>query len=150
MGCACSGTMYTPKHFRIQELVPPAVYKDRGELAITLIDERLLMTLDALRNAFGVCTVNNWLWDGPFTERCFRTPDCKTYRPYSQHTFGRACDCSFRDVDAQSVRDSVIKSKALFPHISFIEDAVSWFHFDVRNCQRIQLWNPDTDVSSFV
>lgn len=142
--------MYLPKNFQIQELVPSAVYDERGELAITLLDDRLLNTLDQLRKAFGVCTVNNWMWDGPFQERCFRTPDCKVYSPYSQHTFGRACDCSFRDYPSEEVRKSVIKSKNQFPYISFIEDAVSWFHFDVRNCQRIQLWNPDTNESLFV
>lgn len=142
--------MYSPKHFSIQELVPSDVYKARGESAITLIDERLLRSLDQLREAFGICIVNNWPWGGPFEERGLRNPDCKTYRPWSQHTFGRAADCSFKTVDAQTVRDSVIKSKACFPYISFIEDSVSWFHFDVRNCQRIQLWNPDTDESLFV
>ena len=142
--------MYSPKHFQIQELVPPAVYNARGDLSVTALDERLLRSLDQLREAFGVCTVNNWIYGGGLTERCLRTPDCKHYKPYSQHSFGRAADCTFRGVDARTVRQSVIASKACFPYISFIEDGVDWFHFDVRNCQRIQLWNPENNEISFV
>lgn len=142
--------MYIPAHFQIQELVPPDVFAERGELAITALDERLVRTLDQLRKAFGPCTVNDWVFGGQLTERCFRTPDCHHYKPYSQHSFGRAADCTFKNHTAEAVRKSVIASRSLFPYITFIEDTVSWFHFDVRNCERIQLWNPDTNESLFV
>lgn len=52
--------MYKCSHFKIQELVPPAIFEARGEKAWELLDERLLITLDRLRDRFGPITVNNW------------------------------------------------------------------------------------------
>ncbi|MCG7915920.1 MAG: hypothetical protein JAY71_18800 [Candidatus Thiodiazotropha weberae] len=142
--------MYIPKHFRPEELVPPAVFSERGDLCLTLIDERVLRTLDRLRDSFGIITINDWLWGGNFTESGLRVPDSDCYSCYSQHTFGRAMDCKMKYIDAESARQSIIKSKALFPFISFLETDIDWLHFDVRNCQRIQLWSPKTKQSTFV
>jgi len=51
--------MYKCDHFKIQELVSPGVYKDRGDKAWELLDDRLLMTLDKLRERYGPIIVNN-------------------------------------------------------------------------------------------
>jgi len=50
--------MHICKHFKIQELVPPAVFDARGERAWELLDERMLITLDKLRERYGPVTVN--------------------------------------------------------------------------------------------
>lgn len=142
--------MYIPRFFKPQELVPPDVYKQRGDRSFELIDERALVTLDNLRLIFGVCTVNNWSWGGEYTQRGLRTPDSEHYSPTSQHTFGRAIDCHFKNHEAQQVREFIIKNREKFPHISFIEDNVTWLHFDVRNCPQITLWSPNTGQSTIV
>ncbi len=142
--------MYKPRFFKTQELVPPSIYKQRGERSLSLIDDRVLITLDQLRRVLGPCTVNDWCFGGRFEQSGLRTDECKAYSPTSQHTFGRAMDCKFRDHTAEEVRQFVINSKETFPFITFIETDVSWFHFDVRNCKRIQLWHPDTNKSLFV
>lgn len=142
--------MYTPKHFDVQELVPQSIYDLRGPQAIELIDERVLITLDKLREVFGVCTVNNWVFLGDFSQSGLRTSEAPEYSPTSQHTFGRAMDCKFRDNSAQEVRLRVTENKPMFPYITFIEDDVSWFHFDVRNCERITLWSPTTGLAKVV
>ena len=141
--------MYIPKHFKPEELVPEAVFRDRGDLSLELIDERVLLTLDQLRDAFGTCTINDWCWGGGYSESGLRTPECEVYSPTSQHTFGRAMDCKFNK-EAEEVRKRVIAHKEIFPYISFIEDEVTWFHFDVRNCERIQLWSPSNNTVRLV
>lgn len=144
--------MYTPRFFDVQELVPPSIYEDRGPKAIELIDERVLITLDKLRETFGTCTVNDWSFtsDGLYTQSGLRTVESEEYSPTSQHTFGRAMDCKFKEVSAEEVRQRVIENQPLFPYITFIEDDVSWFHFDVRNCERITLWSPNTGQALIV
>ncbi len=59
-------------------------------------------------------------------------------------------DCKFSQVAADEVRKYVIEKKTLFRFITFIEDDVNWFHFDVRNAQRITLWSPVTGKSKVV
>jgi hypothetical protein len=133
--------MYIPEHFIIQELVPREVFKDRGTKAWELLDDRLLITLDQLREEYGSITINNWKWDGPREWSGLRTPESSWYRPYSQHTFGRAADCLFNDVDVEKVRKDILKSPDKFPCINSIELNTSWLHFDVRNCNRIKTYN---------
>ncbi len=142
--------MYKPRFFKAQELVPPSIYKQRGERSLSLIDDRVLITLDQLRRVLGPCTVNDWCFGGRFEQSGLRTDECKAYSPTSQHTFGRAMDCKFRDHTAEEVRQFVINSKETFPFITFIEADVSWFHFDVRNGERLTLWSPDTGQSQIV
>lgn len=136
--------MYVPRFFKPHELVPPDVYKSRGRRSLELVDERVLVTLDNLRARFGPIVINDWYWKGKFRESGLRTPGCSYYSPTSQHTFGRAMDCHFHKVTSEAVRQYVLAHRNAFPHISFMETDISWFHFDVRNCRRIMLWSPET------
>jgi len=130
--------MYTCKHFAISELVPSQVYKERGDKAWELLDERLLITLDQLRDKYGPITVNNYgsgrEWSG------LRTKDSPYYSPYSQHTFGRAADCLFSHAAVDEVRLDIQRYPQEFPFINSLELNVSWLHFDVRNCSRIKTY----------
>ncbi|WP_257294479.1 hypothetical protein [Endozoicomonas sp. YOMI1] len=142
--------MYLPRHFQAYELVPPAIFANRKDKSFELIDERVLITLDTLRDTFGPCTINDWYWKGHFEQSGLRTSDVPKYSPTSQHTFGRAMDCKFKEQSAADVRHQVIQNRLLFPYITFMEDDVDWFHFDVRNGERIVLWSPVTDQSRLV
>lgn len=136
--------MYQCEHFKIQELVPPAIFEACGEGAWELLDERLLITLDRLRKLYGPITVNNWHvgqereWSG------LRTPESPFYSPTSQHTFGRAADCIFHRTDAESVRKHILADHddPNFDLIGGIELGTSRLHFDVRNCERIKAFHP--------
>ncbi|OIO70695.1 MAG: hypothetical protein COW19_10975 [Zetaproteobacteria bacterium CG12_big_fil_rev_8_21_14_0_65_55_1124] len=136
--------MYKCSHFKIQELVPPAIFEARGEKAWELLDERLLITLDRLRDRFGPITVNNWHsgkdreWSG------LRTKESPYYSATSQHSFGRAADCLFSHTDAESVRQEILAAPddKTFELIGSVELGTSWLHFDVRNCKRIKTYYP--------
>ena len=119
--------------FGIEELVSREVFSDRGEKAWALLDERALETLDALRKEFGPITVNDWKWGGSYEYSGFREPDCGIGAAYSQHRFGRAFDCKFKNVSVDRVRARILSTPEKFPHISALEMNVSWLHFDVRN-----------------
>jgi hypothetical protein len=136
--------LYKFNHFKIQELVPPAIFEARGEKAWELLDERLLITLDRLRDRFGPITVNNWHsgkdreWSG------LRTKESPYYSATSQQSFGRAADCLFSHNDAESVRQEIFASPddKTFELIGSVEMGTSWLHFDVRNCDRIMTYTP--------
>ncbi|SEA21673.1 hypothetical protein SAMN05660964_01139 [Thiothrix caldifontis] len=132
--------MYKCKYFKIHELVPPAVLKEKGEAAWELLDERLLETLDQLREHYGPITVNNYHWGGQRKWSGLRTKESPDYKLYSQHTFGRAADCLFKHTTAEEVRKDILAkcSDSDFKWINAIEMEVSWLHVDVRNCERIK------------
>ena len=136
-------------HFTIQELVPRHVYEDRGDKAWELLDDRAIITLDALRERYGPMIVNNWhMVNKPswaLKERQWaglRTPQSPWGTQYSQHQHGRAFDVLFRDYLSKDVRGEILANPSIFPYIGSLELGVSWFHFDVRNCDRIKTYTP--------
>ena len=130
--------MYKCKHFAIHELVPKKVYQYRGEKAWELMDDRLLITLDNLREKFGYMTINNYQWSG------LRTSDSPYYSPYSQHSFGRAADCLFKKVSIDEVRSDILNNpdNEEYKFINAVELKVNWLHIDIRNTGRIKAFNP--------
>jgi len=141
--------MYVPKHFDPREFVDPVTWEKFGKRALRLfVDERVLITADQLREAFGPMAINNWHywkpghWSGNIRRWSgLRTEDCGIGSAYSQHRFGRACDAVFRDVAAEHVREVILDHPEYFPYINAIEENVSWLHYDVRNCARIFTFN---------
>ncbi len=136
--------MYTCRYFAIHELVPKSVFEQRGESAWELLDDRLLITLDALRDRFGRMTVNNYFWGETREWSGLRTPESPFFSPYSQHTFGRAADCLFADIPAARVRQYILArpSDSTYQYINGIETDIDWLHFDVRNTERIKTFKP--------
>lgn len=134
--------MYKCKHFIIQELVDEETYNKRGEKAWELLDDRLLMTLDMLRDRYGKMTINNWRWTArtPRMWSGLRTPDSPWYSTYSQHTYGRAADIIFDSITAEEVRQDILREPddIDFQYINSFEEGTSWLHIDVRNTDRIK------------
>lgn len=141
-------TQYTCEHFIIQELVPPSIYKKRGEAAWELLDDRALMMLDKLRKKFGPAVVNTWHSKtltaayGKRTESGLRVPGMKHYSNTSQHSYGRAFDVLFKNYTAEQVREYIQANPGEFPYITSIELGVNWLHFDCRNCDPIKAFYP--------
>jgi uncharacterized protein YcbK (DUF882 family) len=124
---------YIPKHFSWHELVPSAEYKNYW---LYLIDDRILMSLDAIREHYKrPVIVNNWHSGGTFTLRGLRPMNSVVGAKYSQHKFGRAADFDVLGIPAEQVRNDI--RSGLFPLITCIEKDVNWVHVDVRNCNRL-------------
>jgi len=128
------------KYFKIYELVPQPIYDKRGEKAWQLLDYRALKTLEWLRESLGQCTVNNWYWDGQYSQSGFRTEeayirDSAYLKSLSQHKYGRAFDCKFKDYTAEEARQWILEEweNSGFDWPITLEEDVSWLHFDVRN-----------------
>ena len=134
--------MYKPKYFTSQEFVPRSIHEKRGDRSFELMDQRILITADRLRVAFGPLICNNWHVGGSRGSSGLRVPDSSYYRRTSQHTFGRAIDLISPTLSAQEMREYILNHADYFPHITFIEHEVTWLHVDCRNCQPISVWSP--------
>ena len=158
--------MIKAQYFQIQEFVPPDVYATRGVKAWSLIDEREIITCDALRKRYGPIYINTWhLVRQPFSQSFqwsgLRTVDyygdyldpenptaeeylsalAKFERSFSQHKYGRATDKKFMKITAEEVRQDILANPSLFPYINSMELGTSWLHSDCRNCDRIVTYN---------
>ena len=138
------------KYFKIQELVSEQVYKKYGEKSWMFIDEKLIKTLDLLREHFNKpIIVNNWLWGGELHQRGLRAnkdemvANKKDYY-ISQHCLGKAVDFNVKGMTAQEVYEEIIKNKDKFYLISRIENikyTPTWVHIDVANTEKFVIFN---------
>jgi len=131
------------KYFKIHELVPKKMFEKYGEKAWRYVDVRLIESIDTLKEHFnlGTMTINNYFWGGSREWSGIRTPESKYYSYGSQHSYANAIDAVFSHYSAEEVRNYIIDNKDLFPYIKGIELGVSWLHIDVRNEDKIILFN---------
>ena len=131
------------KNFSIKEFVPKTTYDVFGEKSVWFMDNRLLLTMQFLREVYGKpITVNNWSFARPgqkvFQFRGLRPPTCTIGATYSQHRYGRACDFDVHGMTAQEVREDILKNqdKEGYQFIQAIEMDVTWVHIDLRTSGR--------------
>lgn len=120
------------KNLFLDEYIPKELYsKYSSKILIGLIDSRLIIADQLLRNKFGFVTINNW-WDGGERQWSgLRLPESPDYSLTSQHSYGRSSDKLFKNATAEEVRLYIISHyKEL--GITCIEKNVSWLHGDVR------------------
>jgi len=126
---------YIPKYFKVQEFIDKSTYEKYGDYSLRFMDMRIIITADKIREYFGKrMTINNWLWKKNREWSGLRTAKSPYYSPYSQHSFGRAIDFLIEGVDANEVREEIIKHPwhDAFKYITTLEDDVSWVHADTR------------------
>ena len=136
-----SSNMYRPQYFKIQELVCPDVHRAFGERAWTFFDEKLLKTLDHIREHLGPLLVNNWFGGGGFDERGFRCIKCDMVRTamlenkiyVSAHMTGQGVDFDCQGMEASEVRAWITENQNTMPHNIRLENGVSWVHIDTRD-----------------
>jgi len=129
------------KNLWLDEYIPENLYKrlqKKPHILIGLLDRRLIMADQMLRDQFGPVTINNWWDNGERNWSGIRTVESPYYSETSQHTWGRASDKIFKDATEQEVREYI---KGMYEElgITCIEENVSWIHSDTR-------WTQMTDL----
>ena len=134
---------YRPQYFQLYELVPPEIFKERGQRAWEMLRPEALAMLDGLRKKFGPIKINDWMDGGHYTESGLRRFDSKTGAEFSMHRYGCAFDAKFRDVLPAEAHAYILAHQGEFPLITAIEAIEStptWVHADTRNSDRTGIW----------
>ena len=144
--------MYRPRHFIIQELVCPHVHAKFGNVAWQFFDDKLLITLDMLRDQLGPVYVNNWDMGGKFSQRGFRCTRCALVKKavqedrvyVSPHMTGQGVDLDVKGMTAAKVRLWIVSNPIKMPFPIRLEKSVTWVHIDVRDAGQgqVYLFNP--------
>ena len=155
--------IYKPRHFSLEEVVCPHVFNAFGSRAWSFFDERILMTMDYLRDQFGVpIYVNNYdmpkairvkLGLGLYDERGYRCIQCdlvkkaiKEGRLYcSAHMRAQAFDFNVFGMASGKVNLWIVTNYLILPFPVRIEKNTSgWTHIDVCNTgtNKVELFNP--------
>lgn len=130
--------IYRCQHFVLQELVHPNIYNKWGDRAWEFLDQRLLQTVDQLREYFGPITINDWHVGGEHVDSGLREWLSTVGAAWSQHKFGRAADLKFKTTTPIGASAVILAMPSRFPLLTTIEDVVktlTWLHIDVRNNQ---------------
>lgn len=126
-------------NFRIEELVSPHLYELLGSNSWKLFDEEFLKDMDRftsdVKRELGVksVTVNNWLWNGNFTQSGFREQNTSTGAPRSAHKLGKAVDLKFNGCTVEDAYKYLLKNQEKYSTIRRIEDinyTPTWLHVD--------------------
>lgn len=134
---------YKPKNFELYELYPRHFYETwqhRADILWQLWDDRVLYTLQKLRNRYGKMNMNDWFWGGTNQYKGMRPFDCPVGSELSQHKFLRAADPTPEDMPAEQIRKDILADpwQEDFKYITCIEMNVDWFHFDTRNWDKMK------------
>ncbi|MFO0387607.1 MAG: hypothetical protein ACK505_12570 [Flavobacteriales bacterium] len=126
-------------NFYLDELIDPVTYAARGERSLQLMDMRIILALQYLREIIGKpITVNTWARRGNLSLRGYRPEGTRTGAKWSQHKFGRALDFNVDGMTTREVHAVIMQHERYFIErgwITTIEDArdsPTWVHIDCR------------------
>ena len=129
------------KFFSVKELVCKHVYDRYGEGAAMFLDDKLIATLNTIREKI-LCapmTVNNWHLGGSFSQRGLRCNLCDLVREKSErqqlylsaHCLGKGIDFTPEGMTAEEARRLIIGHSERLPWPIRLEEGVSWVHLVV-------------------
>jgi hypothetical protein len=149
--------MYKPRHFTLKELTCPHVFSKFGEVAWQFFDDKMLMTIDLIRDQLGPIYVNNWDFDKKmrdltgmslFDERGFRCIQCSLVKDaiaqnrlyVSPHMTGQGVDFDVKGMLASEVRKWLKENSLILPYPIRLENAVTWVHLDTRDAGKGKIY----------
>lgn len=133
--------------FWTEDYVSRVVYQKWGENSLWFMDQEMVKFSFDFRKALNKpVNINTWREGGTFVGSGFRDQSVKEWKPFSQHSFGRAIDLRVSGMTSFELVDFLIKNRSKFPMITSYEDpddtvvknaqgiAVGgWLHVDKRH-----------------
>ena len=127
------------KYFKPYEVVSKTVYTIYRDESIKFMDNRLLETLDVIREILGVpLVINDWYWGGKNQQRGLRENTCQIVKSkgntlyLSSHCFGRAFDAVSAKMSAENMRKKIVDNAYKLPYPIRMESNVTWLHVDLN------------------
>ena len=137
------------KYFVIKELVSKQVYEKYGEGAWKFIDEKLIITLDQIREFFGKPIIVNVYSQGleqrGLRANCDYLVKDKTDKGIlyiSQHVLGKGADLNVIGLSVPTTYQAIIDNQDKFPYLKRMENiklTPTWIHIDVANTESEEL-----------
>lgn len=129
--------MKVSENFFLEEFIPNDIYLDNKDNCLRLIDSRIITIAQYLRDKFGSLTINDWNIGGHYSESGFRRFDTNTGAQFSQHKYGRAIDCKFKDKTPKEVSEYILNNQSEFLDIGLtvlenVNKTTTWLHCDCR------------------
>lgn len=128
----------TPNFF-LDEFIDPSTYASRGEKSLSLMDHRIIVFAQWLRETLGKpITINNWATGGQYRESGLRTFNTNTGAKWSQHKYGRAIDIKCKDATPNQIfailkaHESYLIQSQICTTIENLEFSKTWIHCDCR------------------
>lgn len=139
-----AGRVYKPHWYKPEEFLPPAVHTRFGDAGLMFVDNRMLWTMDAIREYFAPhspVNVNTWCFGGNLVGRGFRMPDYGVPNGrgwLSQHKLGRGIDFNIDGIPSDEVFQEITThpNEPAFGFITRIEHpdlTPTWTHIDNAN-----------------
>ena len=126
-------------NFYLDEFIPPDIYSERGEKAIALIDHRIVLAAQFLRETIGKpMIINNWWRGGKFTKRGLRRWNETTGARWSQHKYGRGFDFHISGMTPSQIHSIILQNEEMLINhqlitvLEDVRDTASWVHCDCR------------------
>lgn len=127
------------ENFFLDEFVPPELYNERGARCASLVDIRVFMFAQWLRDKTGKpVTINNWWKGGQYHESGRRMPNTRTGAKWSQHKDGRAGDYKVEGMTPKEVHELILANEAELIEKQWVttledlRDTPTWTHADCR------------------
>lgn len=125
-------------NFALYELLPKELYVDE-ETGWDMFDEKLLRTIDVVRDILGIGLIcNNWKHGGKRNYCGARTKDSDVYMYGSYHSVRpdrkvMATDLISPKMTAAKMRQILIENASKLPYPVRIESGVKWLHIDTAS-----------------
>ena len=138
--------MSISKYFTIQELVSPEIYELLENDAWKLLDQKLIETIDFIRESLGIPLIcNNWHWGGSRKNCGMRSKTCTTGAKKSLHKSGQAVDLISTKMSAKEIRNKLEQIQDELPYPIRVEKwddngELSWVHIDTGNTKGNKLY----------
>lgn len=148
------------QYFDIYELVDEQTYTKFKDKAWGYFDYDTLESLLIIRENLGrKITINNWYWNGQFSQRGLRTNVCSIVKKktngnklyLSAHVLGKGIDFDVEGMTASEVRKWIVENEHLFNCKIRLEHKyaksgkeITWVHLDTvhhPNTPKIYLFN---------
>jgi len=114
-------------NFIIQELVSENAYELLGEQSLKLLNLDLIKDIDKFVSELKVNTncesvlINNWFWNGSYSQSGFRESSSKVGSIKSQHRYGNAFDLKFVGITLDEALEYLLTNQNNYPAITRYE-----------------------------